>query len=56
MNEWTEPSRIDGSRSRADLESTQEYHDSEFRNELGVSDPAHSLFPACLLVNDVAGH
>ena len=56
MNEWTEPSKIDLSRSRADLESTQDYQDSEFRNELGVSDPAHSLFRACLLVNDVAGH
>jgi hypothetical protein len=31
MNEWTEPSGKDGSRSRADLESTQEYHDSEFK-------------------------
>ena len=47
MNEWTEPSgrRIS---LMGRLKSAQEYQDKEFKNELSVSNPVHSLFPTGL--------
>ena len=43
--------QVDGPRSMADSESAQEYQDNEFSDELGMSDPAHPLFPASLFSN-----
>ena len=40
----------------ADSESAQEYQDSEFSDELGLSDPTHPLFPTCLCPATATGH
>ena len=37
-------------------ESTQEYQDSEFSDELRLSDPAHPLFPTSLWSNSATIH
>ena len=46
----------DGSRSHANEESAQDNQDSEFRDELSLSDPAHPLFPTNLSSNSATYH
>ena len=48
--------QVNGLRSIADSGSAQEYQDNEFSDELGVSDPAHPLFPACLFSSSATDH
>ena len=46
----------DGSRSSANLGSALEYQDIEFRDEVGLSDPTHPLFPTYLWSNNATSH
>ena len=46
----------DGPRSVADTESTPEYQDDEFRDEVGLSDPLHPLFPTSPESNNAVTH
>ena len=47
---WTEPSMGTDLAQEPILESAQENQDSDFRDELHVSDTPHPLFPTCSLV------